>query len=83
MTVTVRYWAAARAAAGTVEDQVDAATVGQALRAAQALHGPELTQILEHCALLVDGVQVGGERDDRPLDDGSIVECLPPFAGGS
>jgi molybdopterin converting factor small subunit len=79
--VTVRYWAAAKAAAGRSEDTVEAGSVAEALEAAQRTHGAGLARVLSAASVLVDGVRV--EKDDpRPLAQGAVVEVLPPFAGG-
>lgn len=83
MRVTLRYWAAARAAAGTAEEQVelpDGADLAAALEAARAAHGAELGRVLERCSYLADEVRA---RPGTVLADGSVVEVLPPFAGGS
>lgn len=76
---TIRYWAAARAAAGTSEEPYEGATLDEVLRAAEVAHGPDLARVLSVASFLVDGV-----RTDRPaaLVDGTTVEVLPPFAGG-
>lgn len=83
---TLRYWAAARAAAGVAEEPYDAATLGEALDAARARHSgsPRFAEVLDRCSFLVDGQPVG-KRDPGliPLVEGSTVEVLPPFAGGS
>lgn len=82
-TVTVRYWAAARAAAGVAEEAVQAATVGDCFADVRARHGAELTRILGLASVLVDGVRVDRSvYDDTALPDGAVVEVLPPFAGG-
>ena len=79
--LTVRYWAAARAASGTAEEQLEAGSVLEALDAARALHGERLAAVLTAASVLVDGVRT--ERSDRtPLPEGAVVEVLPPFAGG-
>jgi len=76
--VTIRYFAAARAAAGesaatvqadSVKELVDTVSVGR----------PELARVLGICSFLLDG-----ERVDltAPLSDGAKVDALPPFAGG-
>lgn len=77
--VTIRYWAAARAAAGVAEEPVDGATLSDVLAKAEAAHGPALSRVLGVASFLVDGV-----RTDRSaaLADGATVEVLPPFAGG-
>lgn len=78
--VLVRYWAAARAAAGTAEEQHEAAVLGDVLTAAGDLHGDELRRVLARCSFLVDGLHA---VPTTPLAEGSVVEVLPPFAGGS
>ena len=83
--VTLRYWASLRAAAGRTEEVVDEATVAEALAVARDMHAaqPRFAEVLEVCAVLVDG-SPAGRRDHAaiPLHDGSVVELLPPFAGG-
>jgi molybdopterin synthase sulfur carrier subunit len=76
---TVRFWAAARAAAGTHETPYDAETLGAVLAALRTAHGPELARVLGHCSFLVDGRRVGA---DFRLPEGAEIEVLPPFAGG-
>lgn len=80
MTVTVRYFAGARAAAGVTEEKVSAANLGE-LRARLAdLHGERLSTVLRSCSFLVDGTST---RDDSAsLSTGVTVDVLPPFAGG-
>jgi molybdopterin synthase sulfur carrier subunit len=78
-TGTVRFWAAARAAAGRAEQPYDAATLGAVVTALAAEHGPALAKILAHCSFLVDGVRAGA---DFTLPEGGEIEVLPPFAGG-
>ena len=77
-SVTVRYWAGARAAAGTEQDHVAGSTVADAVAAVCALH-PALEPIVAVSTLLLDGRAVGR---DAVLVDGSVLEVLPPFAGG-
>jgi molybdopterin synthase sulfur carrier subunit len=76
--VTVRYWAAARAAAGVASDLVPGRTVAEAVDAAVELH-PGLRAVAAVATFLVDGAAAAG---DRPLSPGVTVEVLPPFAGG-
>jgi molybdopterin converting factor small subunit len=82
-TVTVRYFAAARAAAGVELERLDvpaAGTVEDVLVAARARHGSELVRVLERCSFLLDEVAV---RDPAtPLPDTATLDVLPPFAGG-
>ncbi|WP_103500210.1 MULTISPECIES: MoaD/ThiS family protein [Streptomyces] len=83
---TIRYWAAAKAAAGTAEETYRAATLAGALdeaRARRADH-PEFARVLLRCSFLVDERQVGSrDHHDVQLTEGGTVEVLPPFAGGS
>ncbi|PWI09350.1 molybdopterin synthase sulfur carrier subunit [Streptomyces sp. NWU339] len=81
--VTVRYWAAAKAAAGVAEETLEAATLAEALDAAREQHPGELTRVLRRCSFLVDGDPVGTrEHETVRLAEGGTVEVLPPFAGG-
>lgn len=79
----VRYWAGARAAAGSASEQVDAATLAEALDAVRARHDERFAQVLGVCSFLLDGAPVGG-RDpaDVRLAGVEQVDVLPPFAGG-
>ncbi|GAB3442329.1 hypothetical protein GCM10027517_19250 [Phycicoccus ginsengisoli] len=78
-SVTVRYWAGARAAAGAECDVVTGcSTVGDAVAAATALR-PGLAAVAAVSSLLLDGR--AAQRSD-PLPVGAVVEVLPPFAGG-
>jgi len=82
-TVTVRYFAAARAAAGVELERLDVPTDGtvhDVLAAARARHGSELARVLERCSFLLDEVAV---RDPAtPLPSTATLDVLPPFAGG-
>lgn len=85
MSVTVRYWAAAKAAAGVAEEKLDAAgTLASVLEAVRAAHDDELDRVLGRCSYLVDEVSPGRTpHADVPVADGAVVDVLPPFAGGS
>jgi sulfur-carrier protein len=85
--VTVRYWAAARAAAGVASDAlaVDGPLTLTEVRArAVALHpDSRLTEVLAVCAVLVGDVPVSSsDPGSVMIVAGSTVEFLPPFAGG-
>jgi sulfur-carrier protein len=83
--VTIRYWAAAKAAAGVAEESLDADTLAAALSAALARRGadPRLRAVLARSSFLVDGSAVSVRAaEDVPLPDGATIEVLPPFAGG-
>lgn len=80
--VTIRYFAAAQAAAGT-ESEVMAlppdSTVAE-LVAALAERSKRLATVLSACSYLHDGIAV---RDDTTaLSNGDTIDVLPPFAGG-
>jgi molybdopterin converting factor small subunit len=79
MAVTVRFFAAARAAAGVNEITFDSSSARHILDQAAALH-PKLSQVLPQCSYLLDEVSL---RDlDVVVLDGSTMDVLPPFAGG-
>ncbi|MEU4111441.1 MoaD/ThiS family protein [Streptomyces sp. NPDC048208] len=81
--VTVRYWAAAKAAAGIADEPYDADTLAEALASVRERHPGELTRVLARCAFLVDGAPVGTRAHETVrLAEGGTVEVLPPFAGG-
>ncbi len=79
----IRYWAAARAAAGVDEEEWTADTVAELMAAAQASRDAGFRAVVARSSLLVDGVTLGS-RDPGSvrLTSGSVVEVLPPFAGG-
>ncbi len=83
---TIRYWAAAKAAAGLAEEAYAAGTLAEALDAARSRHEerPEFARVLVRCSFLVDGSPVGTRAHEVvTLTDGGTVEVLPPFAGGA
>jgi sulfur-carrier protein len=87
-TVTLRYWAAAREAAGVAEEQITADTLAEALAAARGRAGPgeqdsRLRAVLARSSFLIDGTPVGVRAPAAViLKDDSVIEVLPPFAGG-
>lgn len=80
--VTIRYWAAAKAAAGTGSEEYDADTLAELVRAASDRHGEALRRVLSMCSFLVDDVRLGVSDPRARLSEGACVEALPPFAGG-
>ena len=83
--VTVRYWAAAKQAAGVAEETLDADTLAGAIAAALARRGqdPRLRAVLARSSFLVDGSAVGRDgAEEVVLPEASVIEVLPPFAGG-
>ena len=86
-TVTVRYWAGARAAAGTAEDTfaVDGGTTLDVLvkQVLERHPGDQMARTVAVCSVLL------GDQPVRTQDPtavvvrpGAVVELLPPFAGG-
>lgn len=78
--VTVRYWAGAQEAAGQLAECIPASTLGGLLDVLGAR--PKLAQVLPACSLLLDGQALRRADLGYPLPDGSVVDVLPPFAGG-
>lgn len=76
--VTIRYFAAARAAAGESSATAEAASIHDLIGTVSAGR-PELARVLGICTFLLDG-----QRADpsTALHDGAQVDALPPFAGG-
>jgi molybdopterin converting factor small subunit len=84
--VTLRYWAAAKDAAGVADEKVDASTLAEALAAGLAAAGERsgrLSQVLARSSFLVNGEPAGKRSPESiALGDDAVVEVLPPFAGG-
>jgi molybdopterin converting factor small subunit len=83
--VTMRYWAAAKQAAGVAQETLVAATLAEALAAAVANRAApaDFQAVLARSSFLVNGAQAGRDAAGTvPLPDGAVVEVLPPFAGG-
>lgn len=81
VTVTVRYFAAARSAAGVSEESAPGGlSLDELTDALAGRHGERLASVLKVASFLVDGVV----RHDRqqPLPPNATVDVLPPFAGG-
>jgi sulfur-carrier protein len=83
--VTIRYWAAAKEAAGVQEEPVEAITLSDLLNTVVASRKPDrrLADVLARSSFLVNADPVGHTpRESILLDDGAVIEVLPPFAGG-
>ncbi|MEJ7651486.1 MAG: MoaD/ThiS family protein [Nakamurella sp.] len=81
-TLTVRFFAAAKAAAGTGEARIPVApgaTVDDLLGALAERYGTELGGVVAHSSFLLDGI--GVDRADR-IGTAAGLDILPPFAGG-
>ena len=86
-TITVRYWAGARAAAGTGEDifAVDGPITLQEIvvRAVAEHPGTRLGDVLAICSTLVQDRPTASEDAAKvQVRPGETVQFLPPFAGG-
>ncbi len=82
MTLTVRFFAAARAAAGTELTEIvvpDDATLGD-LERALSIGQPDLARVLARCSYLRDAVALCDRS--RTLGNCTTIDVLPPFAGG-
>jgi sulfur-carrier protein len=80
--VTLRYWAAAKDAAGVAEEKVEAMTLADALGLASN-QSDRLRSVLARSSFLVDGEPAGTRpHESVALTDGAVIEVLPPFAGG-
>ena len=85
--IVVRYWAAARTAAGVDHDVLPTETpltLVEVVRRAVAAHpGSRLPGVLEICSVLLGDRPVTTEDPSAvQVHPGQTVEFLPPFAGG-
>lgn len=82
----IRFYAAAREAAGVPELEIpasDTGTVNQLHRSLVAACGPDITRVLNVSAILVAGQQFSlGLTPDQELPNDEPIDVLPPFAGG-
>ena len=83
VTVEVRFFAGARAAAGVPEETLvvqAGSTISDVLTTLSMRHGDALQRVLTAASFLVDGVAV---RDrSNVVTDRIQLDVLPPFAGG-
>jgi molybdopterin synthase sulfur carrier subunit len=80
--VTVRYFAAARAAAGAESETVTlrlGTTVAELVESL-GVRGTRLAAVLSRCSYLCDGIAIRDEA--TALRSGDTIDVLPPFAGG-
>lgn len=81
--VQVRYFAAARAAAGVSEEQAAPGSLAEVLAAVASGKSAQFARVLAICSFLVDGQPVGSQpHADVVVPPGSTLDVLPPFAGG-
>ena len=80
--VNVRYFAAARAAAGMEEETLavpEGTSVADLVERLSA-RNRSLATVLQRCSFLCDGIAVRNRTE--PLSTNQTVDVLPPFAGG-
>ena len=76
----VNFYAAARAASGVSESEIDGSTLGEVIASASAKY-PKLSAILPGCSYLVNG---GAEsNNDMKIGADDVIDILPRFAGGA
>ncbi|MER6825682.1 MoaD/ThiS family protein [Streptosporangium sp. NPDC000563] len=81
-SVVVRYWAAAKEAAGVAEERSEAANLAELMTKITS-DRDRLARVLTLSSFLVNGDPVGRRAHETIiLTDGATVEVLPPFAGG-
>jgi sulfur-carrier protein len=83
--VTVRYWAAAKQAAGIAEENLTAGTLAEVLAAVRTRHPATsgLDTVLARSSFLIDGQRARtAPPESIPVHEGAVIEVLPPFAGG-
>ncbi len=80
--ITVRYFAAARAAAGVESETVTVAAGATMADLIGNLAGRDarLSTVLSRCSYLRDGIAV--RFHETELNSGETIDVLPPFAGG-
>lgn len=87
LVIHVRYWAAARAAAGVAEEDVTVpgpVPLSDLVARVSALHpDSRLPETVRICSVLI-GEQPVSSSDPATVTvhPGDVVEFLPPFAGG-
>ncbi|RNL66072.1 MoaD/ThiS family protein [Nocardioides marmoriginsengisoli] len=87
--ITLRFWAAARAATGVAEEQIGVGgpvTLADLIARTTAAHGgpgSRAEAVLRTCSFLLGDRPVGKADPATVLvGPGETVEFLPPFAGG-
>ena len=87
-SVTVRYWAAAKSAAGVDSDVLEVTeptTLDVVVKRVLELHAdrPKLADVVAVCSILLGDKPVGARQPEEVcVKPGDTVEILPPFAGG-
>jgi molybdopterin converting factor small subunit len=82
VTVTVRYFAGAAAAAGTDGEELTLSGPASLRTLVEELvtrHGDGLARVLAASSFIVDEI---ASTPETTLADGARIDVLPPFAGG-
>ena len=80
---TLRYYAAARAAANGLDEEVsETASPAAALRVSARRHGEPMRRVQVVCSDLQDGRALRPEAATAPVAGPVTIDVLPPFAGG-
>jgi molybdopterin synthase sulfur carrier subunit len=79
MDIEIRYFAAARAAAGVSVAKSEPGNLSSILEHLCA-QNPQLAHVIDQCSFLVDSVAV--HDMNMPIHAGSFIDVLPRFAGG-
>lgn len=80
--ITIRYFAAAAAAAGCEQETWERPATLAALRSELIeSYGPEMAQVLRAGSFLINGVVRRDAGELGPSEE-LTVDVLPPFAGG-
>lgn len=78
------FFAALREAAGARTAEVDAASVGEALKVACERYGARFERILGVCSILLNDERIARERAwDAAVGPDDGIALLPPVSGGS
>jgi len=76
----INFYAAARAASGVSESEIDGSTLGEVIASASAQY-PKLIAILPGCSYLVNGA--AESNNDMKISADDVIDILPRFAGGA
>jgi molybdopterin converting factor small subunit len=80
-SLTIRYFAGARAAAnGVSTESAEATSLNDLTQLLTDRHGERLALVLKSASFLVDGLTCHDRH--APLPTGATIDVLPPFAGG-
>ena len=83
-TISLYYWAGAKAAAGVSMERFETDSVAAALQSARERRGDlRFDRVLSASSILIDGLVARDADLTRSRTAEVKVEVLPPFAGGA